>query len=224
MKYTAELANAYVEKKAEFNETDQLLIECLREVDVKNKAVIDIGCGAGGHAKLIKQMGASKVVGIDVNERMIALAQSSQGDGSEIDFMVADGKNLPVESGSMDVVFTNFVIHYFPSAIEIFQEIGRVLKSKGHVIATFNITDVEAGFEYLYNQTMPIRLGKGADAIVVQNLIKSRLEIEQAIKEAGFDVVREQELDHPNAIVDDSFPNKTHIHKHAVLLVLQKQS
>ena len=224
MKYTAELANAYVKNKAEFNETDQLLIECLREVDVKNKAVIDVGCGAGGHTRLIKQMGASMVVGIDVNERMIALAQRSQGDGSGIDFRVADGKSLPVESGSMDVVFTNFVIHYFSSAIEVFQEIGRVLKSRGYVIATFNITDVEVGFEHLYNQAMPIRLGKGADAIVVQNLIKSRMEIEQAIKEAGFDVVREQELDHPNAVVDDSFPDKIHIHKHAVLFVLRKQS
>ncbi|MBP9762004.1 methyltransferase domain-containing protein [Patescibacteria group bacterium] len=223
MKYTPELVTAYVEKRADFNETDRALIECLKEVDVKNKAVIDIGCGGGNHARLIKAMGASRVVGVDVNEKMIALAKSSGHEGSGVEFMVADGKNLPIESGSIDVVFTNFVVHYFASAKKIFQEMARVLKVGGHVIATFNITDVDLGFEHLYNQAMPIRLGRGEDTIVVQNLMKARAEIEEAMKESGLAVLEERELDHPNAVVDDSFADKEHIRKHAVLFVSQKR-
>jgi hypothetical protein len=70
---------------------------------------------------------------------------------------------------------------------------------------------------------MPIRLGYGTESVVVHNLIKSGPEIHQALRDTGFVTEEEKELDHPNARIDERYRYKKHVHKHAVLLVLQKQ-
>ena len=224
MKYSPELATDYTHRREQFNETDNQLFEALESVGVKDKEVLDIGCGDGRHARRIKEMGAIHVIGIDINETMIALAREKTVNNPDVTFMVAEGTQIPADDNSKDIVVSNFVIHYFPDASKIFGEISRVLKSGGHFIGTFNITDVEAGYEYLHNTAMPIRLGQGDASIVVQNLIKSRQEIEAAITSAGLTIEQEKELDHPNATVDDSFPEKGHIHKHAVMMVIQKSA
>ncbi len=222
MKYSPELATDYSQNREQFNETDKDFVGALESIGIQGKKVIDLGCGDGRHARLIKEMGANRVTGIDANEKMIELAKSKTTENTDVIFLIADGRNLPVESNSTDIVVSNFVIHYFANAKEIFNEISRVLKDDGYFIGTFNITDVEKGFEYLYNQPMPIRLGQGEGSIVVQNLIKSNQEIQEAITESGLIIKEEKELDHPNATVDDSFPDKAHIQKHAVMMILQK--
>lgn len=222
MKYSSELASDYSRKRAQYNETEQVVLDALNRVGVRNKRILDIGCGDGRYVRLMKELGAAQLTGVDVNERMIELAREKSTNDSDITFLVADGTSLPMKNKSVDLVFSNFVIHYFPSAKEIFTEINRVLKDKGVFVGTFNITDVAAGFDHLYNQPMPIRLGQGKDSIVIQNLIKSRQEIEEGIAASEFIIKSEQQLDHPNAVIDDAYPYKSHIQKKAVLMVLQK--
>jgi ubiquinone/menaquinone biosynthesis C-methylase UbiE len=222
MKYPPDLATNYSQKREQFNETDKVLMGALESIGVQDKEVVDLGCGDGRHARLIKEMGAAHVTGVDVNEKMIEIAQEKTAERSDIDFFVADGRNVPVEDDSADIVVSNFVVHYFPDAKQIFNEISRILKTEGYFVGTFNITDVEQGFEHLHNQPMPIRLGHGEGSIVVENLIKSRQEIEDAIEQAGFTIKEERELDHPNSTIDDSFADKSRLQKHAVMMVLQK--
>jgi len=120
MNYSPELADQYANRREQFNETDAVFVKELEIIGVKDKAVLDLGCGDGRHARLIKEMGASHVVGVDVNERMVELAKSKTGESDGVSFAVADGRDIPVEDNSTDIVFSNFVIHYFANAGEIF--------------------------------------------------------------------------------------------------------
>lgn len=223
MNYSPELATDYSSKRESFNETDTVFVGALETIGIGNKKILDLGCGDGRHARLIKSMGASQVLGVDINEKMVELANAKNIGNPDVTFQVANGNQIPVESESMDIIVSNFVIHYFEDAQEVFSEISRVLKDKGYFVGSFNITDVDEGYEHLYNQQMPIRLGNGDGSIVVQNLIKSREEIIKAITDAGLEIRSETELDHPNATVDENFPDREHVHKHAVLMVLQKR-
>lgn len=222
MYYSSELAENYSNAKEKFSETDKDLLSALESIGVKEKEVLDLGCGDGRHARLINAMGAKSVIGIDINESMIALAQKSTSPEEKVTFLVSNGRNIPIEDNSKDLIVSNFVIHYFHDTQEVFQEIGRVLKPNGIFIGTFNITDVEEGYEHLFNTEMPIRLGGVEDNVVVQNLIKSRNEIENAISSAGLFIKEEKELDHPNAVIDDAFPFKDQLKKHAVMMILEK--
>lgn len=222
MKYSSELTRAYSNKREKYNETDELFFNELNEVGFVDKNVLDLGCGDGRHANIIAKSGASSVLGVDINEKMIELAESKHGSLPNLEFKVASGDNIPSADHSIDVVVSNFVLHYFNKFNEVFDEISRILKNDGYFIGTFNITDVEEGSEYLYNKTMPIKLGRGKDAIIVENLIKSREELESALEKAGFTILKEIELDHPNAIVDPDFEHADKIKKHAIIFTLKK--
>ncbi len=43
--------------------------------DLHGKAILDIGCGMGQHAKLYSDMGAGSVLGIDISEKMLKYAE-----------------------------------------------------------------------------------------------------------------------------------------------------
>jgi predicted RNA methylase len=53
-----------------------LLVELIG--DVKDKAVLDLGCGEGIYARKIKAMGAKTVVGVDISSEMIELANAAE--------------------------------------------------------------------------------------------------------------------------------------------------
>ena len=42
--------------------------------NIKNKSVLDLGCGEGYYTRLAKIAGAAKVIGIDLSKRQIELA------------------------------------------------------------------------------------------------------------------------------------------------------
>ncbi|WP_437964251.1 class I SAM-dependent methyltransferase [Sorangium sp. So ce260] len=42
---------------------------------IEGKSVLDVACGDGDDARLFRQRGAARVVGVDVSERMITAAR-----------------------------------------------------------------------------------------------------------------------------------------------------
>ena len=222
MKYSSDLASKYSNQREDFNETDNDFMSTVNSVGVSGKDILDLGCGDGRHARRLIEMGAKSVLGLDINEKMIEIAKEKTLPDQNIKYIVSNGSKIPLEDRALDIVVSNFVIHYFPNTLEIFAEISRVLKIGGYFVGTFNITDTTPGFEFLYNQPMPVKLGIGDKAIIVQNLIKQHKEIEVAISKTGFKILEEKELDHPNAVIDDSFECKDKIIKHAVLIKLLK--
>jgi len=222
MYYSKDLVGDYSEKRAEYNETDEDFFTEIRAIGVTEKKVLDLGCGDGKHAVYIKELGALQVVGIDINHEMIELAQRHTAGKSGISFLVSDGVEIPIDDSTIDLIVSNFVIHYFKDAHDIFNEINRVLNPGGYFVGTFNIMEASNGFEYLYNQEIPIQLGAKDDAIVVYNLAKSRTEILEAITDSGLVIIKEKSLYHPNATISDTFLEKSHLTKHVVLMVLQK--
>jgi ubiquinone/menaquinone biosynthesis C-methylase UbiE len=221
--YTPELARDYSSLREKFDETDQGLFNALKAVGVEGKEVLDFGCGDGRYSLLLKEMGTNHVTGLDVSQKMIDLAKKKAKREIGVDFIVADGMQVPLESERVDLILSNFVVHYFSDSEALLKELSRILKINGIFIGTFNVSDVDRGFEYLYNTNMPIRLGHGTESLVVHNLIKSGPEIHQALRDAGFVTEEEKELEHPNARIDDSYRYKKHVHKNAVLLVLRKR-
>jgi ubiquinone/menaquinone biosynthesis C-methylase UbiE len=221
--YTPDVASDYSSLREKFDETDQDLFNALKAVGVKGKEILDLGCGDGRYSLLLKEMGANHVTGLDVSQTMIDLAKKRAEGEMDIDFVVANAMQVPFKHERVDLIVSNFVVHYFSDSKTLFKELSRLLKTNGSFIGTLNISDVDKGFEYLYNTNMPIRLGHDTESLVVQNLIKSRPELHQAFRDAGFVAEEEKNLHHPNARIDDSYRDKEHVHKHAVLLVLQKQ-
>ena len=218
--YSKELVEKYTKHRLDFIETDEELFEPLALIGIHGKNILDFGCGDGKHALQLFDMGARTVSGIDISPDMIELAQRRTKPGLE--FHVADGSSIPFPEKSFDIVFSNFVIHYFKDARVPFAEISRVLRTDGYFVGTFNIAKVQTGHEHLYNTNMPIRLGSREQEIIVQNLIKPKEEIESALSGSHLHILREKVLYHPNAVIDELFVHKEHVTKYAILVIAQK--
>lgn len=63
--------------------------------ELQGKKVVDIACGEGHFTRRLRQAGAAEVVGIDISERMIELAQAQENrQALGIDYRVADARTI----------------------------------------------------------------------------------------------------------------------------------
>ncbi len=96
--------------------------------DVKNKRVLDLGCGPGVYAELFAKQGAT-VTAIDLSEEMVALTQRRLGDAVTC-YSQDLTEGLPNEvSDQYDVVVCPLMIHYLEDLVPLFSEVQRVVKT-----------------------------------------------------------------------------------------------
>ncbi len=102
----------------------------LGALDLKGKAVVDVGCGDG---ELAHRMASAKaiVTGLDPNPKRIARARAAAGQGET--FLVGGGEHLPCADASIDVVVFFNSLHHVPVASmdDVIAEAARVLKPGG---------------------------------------------------------------------------------------------
>jgi len=103
----------------------------------KGDKVLDICCGTGDQAFYYAQNGAI-VTGIDINPKMIEVAQSrKQKQGvSDIYFKVADAATLPFEDHIFDIASISLALHEIESFKRdtVISEMKRVVKKDGYLI------------------------------------------------------------------------------------------
>lgn len=108
--------------------------------------VIDAGCGPGLWTPLLADaIGPSgRIIGVDISvEALITAQQRSYGTAyrRQIEYKQASLEQLPVRTGTADVVFSANVSEYLPHPIETFAAMGRSLRHGGRIV----IKDIDFG-------------------------------------------------------------------------------
>lgn len=101
--------------------------------ELKNKTVLEIGCGAGFGAELICQyFTPKKIISTDLDKRLINLAKKNVS-RKEISFEVADATKLEYENNTFNAIFVFGMIHHlpYPEWQKCLRESFRVLKIDG---------------------------------------------------------------------------------------------
>jgi len=94
--------------------------------------VLDVGCGTGVVAReAARRVGAEgRVVGLDLNPRMLAVARRL---APEIEWRQGDAGDLPFEDGSFDLVASQYAAMFFPDPALALREMWRVLAPGGRL-------------------------------------------------------------------------------------------
>lgn len=126
----------------------------------KNGRVLDIGCGAGVSSIVLSNMGFD-VTGVDISSNLISQAEGLCEDktvqwltpSGKIEnkpkFMVGDIAKLDFETQSADICFLTGVLHHFQDYSGVLDEVHKVLKKGGIMIACEpNLTNLPYRLSY----------------------------------------------------------------------------
>lgn len=103
-------------------------IVCERFTNLKDKTVLDLGCGYGWYTQYLSSIGG-KVTGCDGSSKMINLARSNY---PECTFEIVDMQHpLPYPNNCFDIVFCNQVLMDISNLDSVISEISRVIKNDG---------------------------------------------------------------------------------------------
>ena len=101
----------------------------VRLAELKGLRVLDAGCGGGRYAKICGEAGAL-VVGAD-HTRAVEKACQLCSHLPNVQFIQADLKQLPLERGSFDVVFSIGVMHHDVATRPVFDAVLQMVKPGG---------------------------------------------------------------------------------------------
>lgn len=101
--------------------------------DLKNKRVLDLGCGFGEHCKRFVENGASKVVGIDISEKMLKVAKEENSD-AKITYINMAMEDLDQMKEQFDVVVSSLAFHYVEDFSGVVKSIYHILSDNGTFI------------------------------------------------------------------------------------------
>eukprot|EP01132_Coremiostelium_polycephalum_P003964 gene3964-4958_t len=105
--------------------------------DLKGLTILDLGCGFGRFIQIALDGGASKVIGVDLSETMLAEAKKQFKDHSSqvslhLDMMENFSKYVP--EGTVDLVVSSYAIQYVKEYGQLCKDVYKCLKPGGRFI------------------------------------------------------------------------------------------
>ena len=98
-------------------------------LNLRDKDVLEIGCGSGYGAYLLSALNPKSYIGLDVMEEQVQLAQKNY---PQFEFLIQDAEDLSrFPASSKDVVIIFGVLHHIPNWRKAIDEVVRVLKPGG---------------------------------------------------------------------------------------------
>jgi phosphoethanolamine N-methyltransferase len=149
-------------------------------LELKDRRVLDIGCGIGGPAFVLASKYGAHVTGIDIEPQLIEQAQirAERLDlSSNCQFVKVEPGPLSFPENSFDVVFSSGVIMTIDDKEEVFSEALRVLKPGG-ILTVYDWTKPEG--EYSEDMRYWFKMER------ITYSMKTFSEYEAMLRDAGF--------------------------------------
>ena len=105
------------------------------------KTVLDAGCGSGKFSCAIAKFGAKKVIGLDLGKKGLEFAkkQAKKTDyENKLEYIQGSLLNVPLNDKSVDIIWSNGVIHHTLGYEKCIQEFSRIIKVGGKLFLYVN--------------------------------------------------------------------------------------
>lgn len=101
--------------------------------DFEGKRVLDLGCGYGWHCMYAMEHGAASVIGVDISEKMLAVAEE-KSKAYTIDYRCSAMEDLQFPDASFDVVISSLAFHYVKDFRQLAASISKWLVCGGQFV------------------------------------------------------------------------------------------
>lgn len=114
------------------------LLNLFKNIKIKNKTVLDVGCGIGIYSYILANQFNCNVIGVDISTKMIEIAKKNRN-FKKINFQVGDSRKLSFKEGIFDAIIMNTLLPNFGLKKDIqksLSEANRMLKKNGKLIVS----------------------------------------------------------------------------------------
>ena len=152
------------------------------------QAVLDVACGTGvaARAAAARTGGDGRVVGVDLNEAMLVVAQRLRPD---LEWRQGDAQALPFPDASFDVVVCQSGLMFFSDVVGALREMARVVRPDGTVaVQVWDRLEAQTGYAPLYEV---VARHAGQDAVALMSAYFALGDLDQLsarIRSAGLRV------------------------------------
>lgn len=148
--------------------------------NIAPQVILDLGSGTGYFSELLRaRFPQAQIVCLDLAEGMLKFSRSQRG--AIADYLCADAESLPLQSQSIDLIFSSLAIQWCENHSAVFNELQRVLKPAGQAfIATLGpktLRELRSAWQQV-------------DSYVHVNAFASAIDIESALAAKEFSSAR----------------------------------
>jgi malonyl-CoA O-methyltransferase len=112
--------------------TSDGLIERLEPMAIDVKKILDLGAATGGASRqLCRRFKRSRVIILDASHEMLRVAERKRSWFSRVSPLQGNAMALPLQTGCVDLIYSNLLLPWIDDLQALFAEVGRVLKKGG---------------------------------------------------------------------------------------------
>lgn len=101
--------------------------------DLRDRDVLDLGCGYGWFCRFAAEQGARRVLGLDLSQRMLDRAAEINAHPA-ITYAQADLKQTQFETAGFDIAFSSLTLHYLERLDEVLVRVHDALRPGGRLV------------------------------------------------------------------------------------------
>lgn len=101
--------------------------------DLSDKTILDLGCGFGDHCKKFSDEGARSVLGIDISEKMLSVAEI-ENKSPKIQYLNMPMEDIDQLDESFDLVVSSLAFHYVEDFSDLISKIYDKLNDNGFLV------------------------------------------------------------------------------------------
>ncbi|KAF5410356.1 MAG: class I SAM-dependent methyltransferase [Euryarchaeota archaeon] len=167
-----------------FGGEHSLRILTIEKMELKpHHKILDVCCGTGTLCAMIAETigGEGEVVGIDLAENMLKLAEKKRRGNTS--FSLANAEEVPYPDEYFDCACITFGLHEMPHPVRmnVLREMRRVLKAGGRIVVLDYLRPTGALVRSLFNVWMLV------EGVTARDFIKR--DLSSIVRDSGFDSV-----------------------------------
>lgn len=147
--------------------TTQLCLQALSEIDLKDKTVIDYGCGSGILAIAALKLGAQKVIAVDIHEQALEATEQNASTNELLDKIIICHPDK-LTNTPVDIVVANILAE---PLIMLADKIVRLLNPNGQLILSGLLSEQSDDVKKTY-QTLDLQDEKNMEEWCCLRLLK----------------------------------------------------
>jgi malonyl-CoA O-methyltransferase len=150
--------------EALLREVDRRLQERLDVIRLAPERIVDVGCGAGASAAaLLQRYEKAQWIGAELSPGMLQqmrIPARRFWQTPRVHRLVAEGAALPLAEASVDLVYSNLMLHWHPAPHTVFPEWLRVLRVDGLLLFSCfgpdTLKELRAAFAQVWPAARPL--------------------------------------------------------------------